>query len=1205
MSRYFARPAYQDGLNTNAMRSIPDVAILADPYNGVSICQQDNGGCPNELLLGGTSLAAPEWAAIAAALNQSQNKNLGSYNALLYPLSATDAFHSAASMGSDFQHVGLGSPNVNAINRLLKGQTMGTPVAVNSAVHAMPPLINATFHADASFTVPADGTTPGGVMVILVDANGNTVSGKTVTLTAASGSAVISAASGASSVGGGTVTFTITDLVPETVVLTATDTTDGLALPSVNLTFGVPPAASGGIDVNPPTVAADGQSAATITVTLKDALNRPTPNKLVSIDSGGSHAVITGPSSGVTDANGQIQFSATDQVNESVTFSAVDATDYHLPIPGNGSVTYSGSVSTACGVGVTPAAAAGYTVTPYVTGLPAAANLFFGNVNIGCPGANNPAFLSSGAVITSDFLSGALYQTSLSGGQVTSANILATLSPAVANLVFGKDGTLYATVGTANAQLVRIDPTTGATLSTVASNLVCPTGLSVDPLSGDLFFTDDCTGGGLDNAAIFRVVDPANTDPAHPTAVVTYATLPHSPNGAMAFAPNGTLYAVSGYFSNPNAEVDEISATSAATVTVTPLAGITSDFAVAIGQANPDGSAQSLIVEPAGTLTEVPLATPSAGMVLATGSPGVGVTGPDGCLYSAHYDSVYRLAPSSGSCHFNATSPAPYVTLSASASAPGPATGTAQVLTAVIHNVPQLAGVPISLNVTGVNLLNNLVATDATGTATFAYTSAHTGQDLVLAGATINSQQLYSNSAAYTWRQGKDVTALSLNRSPAGGSLAAPVTVAATLTDSSVIPLAGVAGQTVAFTAGTATCSATTSAAGIASCALTPSQLGVGTLTATFGGTTTLTSATTAAGFNVAAATAAGAPPVPPPTVSISVSPTSVVAGGAATLTWSSTNATACTASGAWSGSEAPAGSQSVAPTAIGSYTYTLTCTGAGGSTAASATLSATLVTVAVTAKSGGGAINWSTLIALSLLLLMRVAAPRPRRSGHIGIAGVALCLSMLGAGSVRAQSSQPVDTPWDNVYVGLRVGAMPTHINAGDVSSGLAAAGFGGFATTGDSSAVAESGYVGYVFAPHGALEFGYTHRDATVARLNGAVANAADIAPLLADTAGMIRGYGNIFSVSVRTRFEVLPNFMIDPRLGGFFWDTKVTATGGGEQVSLTHQGGGITGGLGVSYRIWRGLELGIGLDHYHGFPKNIATLYGGTVEWRFGGN
>lgn len=74
-----------------------------------------------------------------------------------------------------------------------------------------------------------------------------------------------------------------------------------------------------------------------------------------------------------------------------------------------------------------------------------------------------------------------------------------------------------------------------------------------------------------------------------------------------------------------------------------------------------------------------------------------------------------------------------------------------------------------------------------------------------------------------------------------------------------------------------------------------------------------------------------GAPPAAQPAVAISASGTSVTGGDTLTLTWSTQNtgATACTASGAWSGQVATSGSQQVTPAAQGaSYTatYTLTC---------------------------------------------------------------------------------------------------------------------------------------------------------------------------------------------------------------------------------------------------------------------------------------
>lgn len=83
-------------------------------------------------------------------------------------------------------------------------------------------------------------------------------------------------------------------------------------------------------------------------------------------------------------------------------------------------------------------------------------------------------------------------------------------------------------------------------------------------------------------------------------------------------------------------------------------------------------------------------------------------------------------------------------------------------------------------------------------------------------------------------------------------------------------------------------------------------------------------------------------PPPPAPTVSLSASPSTVSAGQASTLTWNSTNAGSCDASGAWSGAQATAGSTSTGALNQTS-TYTLTCTGSGGSTAASTTVTVSL----------------------------------------------------------------------------------------------------------------------------------------------------------------------------------------------------------------------------------------------------------------------
>ena len=58
--------------------------------------------------------------------------------------------------------------------------------------------------------------------------------------------------------------------------------------------------------------------------------------------------------------------------------------------------------------------------------------------------------------------------------------------------------------------------------------------------------------------------------------------------------------------------------------------------------------------------------------------------------------------------------------------------------------------------------------------------------------------------------------------------------------------------------------------------------------------------------------------------------------GGTATLTWSSTETTSCTASGGWSGQKATSGSEEVTISTAGNTSYSLRCTGATGSSGTS-----------------------------------------------------------------------------------------------------------------------------------------------------------------------------------------------------------------------------------------------------------------------------
>lgn len=113
------------------------------------------------------------------------------------------------------------------------------------------------------------------------------------------------------------------------------------------------------------------------------------------------------------------------------------------------------------------------------------------------------------------------------------------------------------------------------------------------------------------------------------------------------------------------------------------------------------------------------------------------------------------------------------------------------------------------------------------------------------------------------------------------------------------------------------------------------------------------------AGFIQADAALADVPTAPD--VTLNLSPTTINVGQSASLSWTVTNATGCTASGAWSGSQGFSGSLTLKPGSAGSYSYTLTCVNADGKTVATDVL--TVVTPS--SGGGGGALDLAVLLML------------------------------------------------------------------------------------------------------------------------------------------------------------------------------------------------------------------------------------------------
>ena len=329
----------------------------------------------------------------------------------------------------------------------------------------------------------------------------------------------------------------------------------------------------------------------------------------------------------------------------------------------------------------------------------------------------------------------------------------------------GKDGRLYAARGATTGDfstgaIFELDRTTGAIVRTVLANVTCPTGLIVDPVSGDLFFSDSCFGAGSDNPSLWRVANPASASPT----LSVYATLPGTPTGWIAIAGDGTIYMPQTITGATPAPVLAISGTSQPQpATVTPLTGVNTNYWVTIAESLPGGAAKSLIVldGPSGTVKLVDItATPPTYTDLIVGQPGSGVIGPDGCVYFSGLDMIYRLSTTAGDCSFKTGSAGPTLSISPAKVAPNPVQGALQTFTASFGNVAVPAGTPVTFLVGGANAALNLATTDANGVASITYRGYVAGTDSVVASATLGALPLASPPASVTFGAGPHPTVL-------------------------------------------------------------------------------------------------------------------------------------------------------------------------------------------------------------------------------------------------------------------------------------------------------------------------------------------------------------------------------------------------------------------------------------------------------------
>jgi subtilase family serine protease len=134
-SAFFPTPSYQQSLPPsvqqvlNHRRGVPDVAADADPTTALAVYSR------RWQLIGGTSAAAPLWAAIAAIANQVAGHPLGFLNTALYKLAASSTyardFHDITEGNNSVRVHGTPVPGYNAAPGWDPVTGLGSPDAEN------------------------------------------------------------------------------------------------------------------------------------------------------------------------------------------------------------------------------------------------------------------------------------------------------------------------------------------------------------------------------------------------------------------------------------------------------------------------------------------------------------------------------------------------------------------------------------------------------------------------------------------------------------------------------------------------------------------------------------------------------------------------------------------------------------------------------------------------------------------------------------------------------------------------------------------------------------------------------------------------------------------------------------------------------------------------------------------------------------------
>jgi hypothetical protein len=246
-----------------------------------------------------------------------------------------------------------------------------------------------------------------------------------------------------------------------------------------------------------------------------------------------------------------------------------------------------------------------------------------------------------------------------------------------------------------------------------------------------------------------------------------------------------------------------------------------------------------------------------------------------------------------------------------------------------------------------------------------------------------------------------------------------------------------------------------------------------------------------------------------------------------------------------------------------------------------------------VTVTGGGGSVGMLTLLMLAVVAALR--GLRLRRA--TALATLTMAVVVASTGTVRADENS-----WlSNVYGGLRLGASTSSMTASKLARDLRGDGYDVTAAGAQRGTAAGTLYVGYEIRDHFAVEAAGTYVGRTRAVLEGVTQDKLDA--LLADTAHIVRGSGDIVALEARYRWPLARFVDLDLRAGPYWWlTTSDVYVNGAERLHRSDNGVGYTLGAAPRFAIGRNFGVGVSAEYLNSTAQSQFWLFSATVEYHF---